>query len=55
MLGAVPIAFAMIRTASAAIGATLLVNAEGTQCEAIVTELRAWPPAAERAAASAQP
>jgi hypothetical protein len=45
----------MIRTASAAIGATLLVNAEGAQCEAVVTELRAWPPAAERAAASAQP
>jgi folate-binding protein YgfZ len=55
MLGAVPIAFAMIRTASAAIGATLLVNAEGAQCEAVVTELRAWPPAAERAAASTQP
>jgi folate-binding protein YgfZ len=43
MLGAVPIAFAMIRTASAAPGTTLLVNAEGSQCPAVVAALRAWP------------
>ncbi len=43
MLGAAPIAMAMIRTASAAPGTTLLVNAEGEQCDATVTALRAWP------------
>jgi len=43
MLGAVPVAFAMIKTAFAASGTTVLVNAEGEQCEATVGPLRSWP------------
>lgn len=53
MLGAVPIAFAMIRTAHAEPGTRLLVNAEGSQCTAVVGPLRSWPaPDATDAAAS---
>jgi folate-binding protein YgfZ len=48
MLGAAPIAFAMVRTAFAAPGTTVLVNAEGKQCEAAVGPLRSWPQEAGR-------
>ena len=44
MLGAAPIAFAMIKTSHAALGSTVLVNAEGDQTEAVVGDLRFWPP-----------
>ncbi|MFO0826937.1 MAG: glycine cleavage T C-terminal barrel domain-containing protein [Phycisphaerales bacterium] len=50
MLGAAPIAFAMIRTASAAPGTIVLVNAEGEQCEASVAPLRSWPVATDAGA-----
>ena len=53
MLSAVPIAFAMIRTAHASTGTTLLVNAEGAQCTATVTPLRSWPPVDDGSAAAA--
>jgi folate-binding protein YgfZ len=43
MLGAVPIAFAMVRTTHSEPGTALLVNAEGGQCRAIVGGLRSWP------------
>lgn len=43
MLSAAPIAFGMVRAAQAEKGTTLLVNAEGEQCEATVTALRSWP------------
>jgi len=43
MLGAASIAFAMIKTAHAAEGNTLLVNAEGEQAEAVVSPLQFWP------------
>ncbi|MCI0362665.1 MAG: hypothetical protein L0Y44_06360 [Phycisphaerales bacterium] len=43
MLGAVPIAFAMLKTAKAAPGATVLVNAEGEQASAVISPLRFWP------------
>ncbi|MHC5004244.1 MAG: CAF17-like 4Fe-4S cluster assembly/insertion protein YgfZ, partial [Planctomycetota bacterium] len=42
MLGAAPIAFAMVRAASAEPGATVLVNAEGAQERATVAPLRFW-------------
>ena len=42
MLGAAPVAFAMLRTAHAEEGATVLVSAEGEQAEATVTGLRFW-------------
>jgi len=45
MLGAASIAFAMIKTAHAELGRTLLVNAEGEQAEAVVLPLRLWPSA----------
>lgn len=45
MLGARPIAMAMVRHAFAAIGTTVLVNAEGEQCDAVVSALRALPEA----------
>jgi folate-binding protein YgfZ len=43
MLGAVPVAFAMIKSATAAPGTTVLVNAEGEQAEAVISGLRFWP------------
>ena len=43
MLGAAPIAFAMVKSAFASEGLKLLVNAEGEQCEATVGPLRSWP------------
>jgi folate-binding protein YgfZ len=45
MLGAQPIAFAMIRTAHAAMGAAVLVNAEGAQAKAVIHTLRFHPEA----------
>ncbi len=42
MLSALPIAFGMIRTTNAPIGAEVLVNAEGEQAPAIVSSLRMW-------------
>jgi folate-binding protein YgfZ len=47
MLGAQPIALAMIRNAQARHGATVMVNAEGEQTEAIIGPLRFWPPEGE--------
>lgn len=46
MLGALPVAFAMVRHAFTAEGTTVVVNAEGEQCDALVAPLRSWPPAA---------
>ncbi|MCP3903503.1 MAG: aminomethyl transferase family protein [Planctomycetes bacterium] len=43
MLGAQPIAFAMMHRAHAAPGTTVRVNAEGEQIEATVGALRSWP------------
>lgn len=43
MLGAASIGFAMIKTAHAHEGVTVLVNAEGEQAEAELTPLRFWP------------
>ena len=43
MLGAAPIAFAMLKTKASAQGATVLVNAEGEQANATVTPLQFWP------------
>ncbi len=43
MLGAVPIAFAMLRTAFTSPSTSVLLNAEGEQCEATVGPLRAYP------------
>lgn len=43
MLGAAPIAFAMIKSTCAEMGTTVLVNAEGEQCEAAIAPLRSWP------------
>lgn len=40
MLGAAPIAFAVVRTKHATLGTRLLVNAEGAQTEAVVHALR---------------
>ncbi len=42
MLGSVPIAFAMVKTAHAEEGNTLIVNAEGEQVEADVAPLTFW-------------
>jgi folate-binding protein YgfZ len=42
MLGAAPIAFAMIKTTHAAEGSVVLVNAEGAQTQANVSPLRFW-------------
>lgn len=47
MLGAAPIAFAMVRTSHAAQGTTVLVNGEGAQVVATVSPLRFWPPERE--------
>ena len=44
MLGARPVAFAMIRAAAAQAGAAVLAGAEGELAEAIVGPLRFWPP-----------
>ena len=49
MLGAAPIAFAMLKTACAAAGAAVLVNAEGEQVKATVESLRFWSPRNPRA------
>ncbi|MCA9290543.1 MAG: aminomethyltransferase family protein, partial [Phycisphaerales bacterium] len=46
MLGAAPIAFAMIRTVVAAAGRPVLVNAEGEQVEADLGPLTFWTPGA---------
>lgn len=43
MLGAAPIAFAMVRTSSSEPGTVVLVNAEGSSCPAVVGPLRSWP------------
>lgn len=43
MLGAAPIAFAMLKSAKAAKGATVLVNAEGAQGQATIQDRRFWP------------
>jgi len=43
MLGAQPVAFAMMRRAHAQPGTNVRVNAEGTQVEATVGGLRFWP------------
>jgi folate-binding protein YgfZ len=43
MLGAAPIAFAMVRTTHAGEGTQLIVNGEGSQCAAVVGPLRSWP------------
>ena len=49
MLGTVPVAFAMVKTAFAEPGRTLVVNAEGRQIEAVVQPaLRFWPNSHER-------
>jgi folate-binding protein YgfZ len=42
MLGAVPVAFALLRTAAAERGGSVLVNAEGDQAEAEIQPLRFW-------------
>jgi glycine cleavage system aminomethyltransferase T len=39
MLGAVPVAFAMLASSCYALGTKVLVNAEGTQVAAVVTGL----------------
>jgi hypothetical protein len=44
MLGAQPVAFAMINADAARDGATLLVGAEGELAEAVVGPLRFFPP-----------
>lgn len=54
MLGAAPVAFAMIKNAHAEIGTTLLVNAEGAQSRAVVGPLRFFG-ARSGPAAGAQP
>lgn len=43
MLGAAPIAFAVVRTKHAALGTRLIVNAEGSQTQAVVHTLRFLP------------
>jgi glycine cleavage system aminomethyltransferase T len=43
MLGAAPIALAMIKSAKAAMGTIVLVNAEGEQADAAIHDLRFWP------------
>jgi folate-binding protein YgfZ len=43
MLGAAPIALAMIRASQARDGATVLVNAEGAQAQATVGPMTFWP------------
>jgi len=43
MLGAAPIAFAMIRSKHAETGTEVVVNAEGAQARAAVHQLRFWP------------
>jgi folate-binding protein YgfZ len=45
MLGAAPIAFAMIKTAAAAPGQRVIVAADNQQAEAIIGPLRFWPQA----------
>jgi len=50
MLGATPIAFAMIRTAHIAENATVLVSAEGEVCEATIGPLRFWAAPSDRSA-----
>jgi folate-binding protein YgfZ len=48
MLGGTPVAFAMVRTADAAEGSGVVVNAEGKQVRARVSSLRFWAPAGHR-------
>jgi folate-binding protein YgfZ len=48
MLGATPIAFAMMSTAPLAENATVLVNAEGQVCEATIGPLRFWTAPSDR-------
>jgi folate-binding protein YgfZ len=43
MLGAAPIAFAMVRASHAEIGRAVVVNAEGESCAAVIHPLRFWP------------
>ena len=50
MLGAAPIAFAMLKTSHSAEGAMVLVNAEGTQASAVISPLRFWTPPPENRA-----
>ncbi len=47
MLGAAPVAFALIKIAHAEPGTTVLVNAEGDQTEATIAPLRFYPPPEE--------
>jgi folate-binding protein YgfZ len=47
MLSAQPIAFAMIKSALAVPGGTVLVNAEGQQAPAVVGPLQFWPPSSQ--------
>jgi folate-binding protein YgfZ len=53
MLSAAPIAFAMIKTAHAAIGQEVLVNAEGAQARAAIHPLKFWPSQTSAVGASA--
>jgi len=48
MLGAMPIAFAMVSTAHLAENATVLVSAEGEVCEATIGPLRFWAAPSDR-------
>ena len=43
MLGAMPVAFAMLKTAKAGLGNTVLVDAEGQRVDARITALQFWP------------
>ena len=49
MLGAAPIAFAMIKSAHADVGREVIVNAEGAQSKAAVSPLSFWPAQSEQA------
>lgn len=53
MLSAAPIAFAMIRSAHARAGSTVIVNAEGEQALATIGPLQFWPPPRVSGAGSA--
>ena len=48
MLGAMPVAFAMIGTAHSAEGATVAVSAEGEVCDATIGPLRFWTAPSDR-------
>lgn len=52
MLGAVPIAFAMVRTGHAAPGTRLATAADGRRLMAVVGGLRSWPPRTDDAVRS---